>query len=192
MAKGSIAGTTKRHTMVSGAMASKTAMEFGPDARETLMSDSGTRTKRMDTESTSGQTETNTRENGTNASDMAKAPTNLQMATASPGSTLTAKWTATASIVGLTATSTAAFFETIWCQAKVPGKNKSRTLTQTCTRESMQTIKNTDMANSDGRLEAFIVVTTPTIWSKATERCSGLTEAFIEALGTEVSRTGSA
>ena len=113
MAKGSIAGTTKRHTMVSGAMASKTAMEFGPDARETLMSDSGTRTKRMDTESTSGQTETNTRENGTNASDMAKAPTNLQMATASPGSTLTAKWTATASIVGLTATSTAAFFETI-------------------------------------------------------------------------------
>jgi hypothetical protein len=111
MAKGFMFGTTKRHTMESGAMASKTVTEFGPDARETLTSDSGSKTKRMDTESTSGQTETNTRENGTNALDTAKAPTNLLMVTASPGSTPMAKWTAMASIVGLMETSTAAFSE---------------------------------------------------------------------------------
>jgi len=66
MEMGYIAGIIKRHTMVSGSMALNTATAFGMDARETLMSDNGTRTKRMDTECTSGQMAINTRANGTN------------------------------------------------------------------------------------------------------------------------------
>jgi len=183
MEKGFIVGIIKKRMMVSGAMVLSTVTECGGEAKETRISDSGSRTKHMDTEFTSGQMVTNTRVNGTNVFATAKAPTDLQMATASLGITHSAKLTATASIVGQTATSTVAFSKTTWCLEKALGRNKSPIQTQTCTRASMLTIKNTASANSDGRLGDFIEVITSTIWSKATERCNGLMEAFTEALG---------
>jgi hypothetical protein len=112
MEKGFIVGMIKRRMMVSGAMVLSTVMEFGKEARETRMSDSGSRTKHMDTEFTSGQTVTNTRASGTNVFATAKALTDLQMATASLGITHSEKLTAPASIVGQTETSTVAFSKT--------------------------------------------------------------------------------
>ena len=112
MEKGFIVGIIKKRMMVSGAMVLSTVTECGGEAKETRMSDSGSRTKHMDTEFTSGQMVTNTRVNGTNVFATAKAPTDLQMATASLGITHSAKLTATASIVGQTATFTVAFSKT--------------------------------------------------------------------------------
>lgn len=80
-ARESILGAMVRFTTGSGTKASSMAMEFGEDFMGTPTSGNGVTQKQKAMGFTLGRTETDTKENGSNASSMDKEPTYLQTQT---------------------------------------------------------------------------------------------------------------